>query len=321
MNLQKNKQSWLAGFDYFFVLRPMLFFPGWSTMFAGYLIAYKSKIFYPLLYSDQFDYFHSFLLMISFAMIMGSTFVLNQIADKKSDKINRKLFLISDNHISGTAVKIEVILLFGLAFLIGFMLGNQVVLLMIVFSVLTGYLYNFSPAELKNRPWGSLFANAIMGWLAFALGWSSQQNITWYLIIDSLPYLLFNTALYLFTTLPDVDGDELANKKTLAVRYGIKSVILTAFFLFGLGLLTAIILSDYQALFFYTLSIPFFVQTIISFDTKHTIKTTKFGILFFALSICLKIPFYFIIMIIGFFITKAYFHYRFNINYPNFSGE
>jgi 1,4-dihydroxy-2-naphthoate octaprenyltransferase len=252
---------------------------------------------------------------------MGSTFVLNQIADKESDKVNQKLFIISNSYISNKAAVIEVIILISIALIIGLYLQTQVFLLYIAFTFFTGFLYNFKPAELKNRPWGSLFANAIMGWLAFAIGWSVNQLISLELIIDSLPYLLFNTALYLFTTLPDINGDKSTEKKTLAVKYGIKSVILAAFFLFGIGLLIAVILNDYQAMFFYILSIPFFIHTIISFDIIHTIKSTKYGILFFALSICFKMPLYFIIMLLGFFATKVYFRYRFNLNYPNFSGQ
>ncbi len=299
----------------------MLFFPGWSTMLAGYLISYKSKLYNPLVSPVQIDYFQVFPLLISFAMIMGSTFVLNQIADKKSDKVNRKLFIISDGYITNKSASVEIVILSLAAIYIGFFIHLQVMIFYIFFILLTGYLYNFKPAQLKNRPWGSLFANALMGWLAFAIGWSANQLISIDLIIDSLPYLLFNTALYLFTTLPDINGDESTKKRTLAVIFGPKSVILSAFFLFGIGLMITISLSDYQALIFYILSIPFFILTIKSFEITDTIKATKFAILFFALSICLKIPLYFLIMVAGFFATKLYFRYRFNLNYPNFSGQ
>ena len=59
----------------------------------------------------------------SFAMVMGSTFILNQLADKKSDKINSKLFLISNNHISKKNATLEVIVLTILSFIIGFLIN------------------------------------------------------------------------------------------------------------------------------------------------------------------------------------------------------
>lgn len=321
MNNQSKGKSKRSSLDYIFVLRPMLFFPGWSTMLAGYLISFKSKVFHPLILPDQIDYLQVFILIISFAMMMGSTFVLNQIADKKSDKVNRKLFIISDGYITNKSATVEIVILSLVGLGIGLLINIQVFVFYLFFMLLTGYFYNFKPVQLKNRPWGSLSANALMGWVAFAIGWAANKLISNELIIDSLPYLFFNTALYLFTTLPDINGDESAKKNTLAVKYGIKSVILSAFFLFGIGLMIALMLNDYQSLTFYILSIPFFIMTITSFEVTNTIKATKFGILFFALSICLKFPVYFLLMVTIFFVTKIYFRYRFNLNYPNFTGQ
>ena len=307
--------------DYFFVIRPMLFFPGWSTLLAGYLIPYNSKIYLPFSIIHQINYPELLILISSFAMIMGSTFILNQLADKKSDKINSKLFLISNNYISNKNAIIEVIILTVLSLVIGYLINIKVFVLFIVFFVLTGYLYNFSPFEFKNKPWASLFANGLMGWLAFSIGWSMHGEFNLELIVVSLPYLFFNIALYLFTTLPDVDGDKEISKNTFAVKYGPKPVIISAFFLFGLGVMISILLSDMQAMIFYLLSLPFFILTVISFKIPHTILTTKFAILFFALSVCLKIPYYIFLMVLGFYTTKYYFRFRFNLDYPNFSGK
>jgi len=54
--MSKSERSWLTRLDYFFVTRPMLFFPGWTTMLAGYFIADKGEL-YPLNMTDaQVDY-------------------------------------------------------------------------------------------------------------------------------------------------------------------------------------------------------------------------------------------------------------------------
>lgn len=321
MSKKINEKAILNKLDYFFVLRPMLFFPGWSTLLAGYLIPYKSKIYLPFSTINQINYIELLILIFSFALVMGSTFILNQLADKKTDKINSKLFLISNNLISNKNAIIEVIVLTILSLSIGYLINFKIFVLFIAFFVLTGYLYNFSPFEFKNKPWASLFSNALMGWLAFTIGWSMHGEFNTELIIISLPYLFFNISLYLFTTLPDVGGDKEINKKTFAVKYGSKSVILSAFFVFGMGVTLSIILGDVQAMIFYLLSLPFFILTIISFKIPHTILTTKFAILFFALSICLKLPYYIFLMVLGFYSTKFYFRLRFNLDYPNFSGK
>jgi 1,4-dihydroxy-2-naphthoate octaprenyltransferase len=174
---------------------------------------------------------------------------------------------------------------------------------------------------MKDRPWGSLLANGLMGWLAFSIGWVSNNSIGFQLIIDSLPYLCFNTALYLFTTLPDRDGDKISGKKTLAVLFNIKNIIYLAFLLYLVGLFVSIWSIDRQALIFYILTLPLFIKTLVGQGVEDTIRATKYGILFFSISICLRWPAYFLMMVTGFFGTKWYFKRRFNFDYPNFSGK
>jgi 4-hydroxybenzoate polyprenyltransferase len=319
MSAKKNN-FWLSRLDYLFVLRPILFYPGWSTMLAGYYIHTKSEWF-PDFTQDDTGIIRIILLIAGFAMIMGSSFVLNQLKDIESDKKNRKLFFIADGILSVKTAKSEVLLLTILALLIGFSLKIEVGILFVIFFLVTGVFYNFPPARMKDRPWGSLFANALMGWLAFSIGWSARQPVEFQLLIDSLPYFCFNTALYLFTLLPDKEGDDSSRKKTLAVAYGLKKMVNWAFILYAAGLLISMQLGDYQALLFYLLSIPFFIRTVIHAGISDTIRATKYGILFFALSICIRWPIYFLLMIIGFFGSKYYFKKRFAFDYPNFSGK
>ncbi len=318
MRAEKNN-SWLSRLDYIFLLRPMLFFPGWSTMLAGYFISTKDYLI-PIPGQDV-GYLTIFLLISGFAMLMGSAFVLNQLRDIESDKKNNKLFIISDGIVSPSSARKEVFILTVLSIIIGFYLNYFVGILFILFFVITGILYNYKPASMKDRPWGSLIANALMGWLAFSIGWSVNFEPGMPLIIDSLPYFCFNTALYLFTLLPDVKGDRVAGKKTLAVVHGTKKVILWASLLYAIGLIITIAVVDYQALLFYLLSLPFFVKSIATRQVPDAIRTTKFGILFFALSICLRWPYYLGLMVAGFFITKWYFKHRFDFEYPNFAGK
>jgi 4-hydroxybenzoate polyprenyltransferase len=136
-----------------------------------------------------------------------------------------------------------------------------------------------------------------------------------------MPYICFNSALYLFTTLPDREGDELSGKKTLAVVVGVKKIIRWAFIIYAIGFIFSLLIFDRQALLFFILSLPFFLKTLTGGKVADTIRATKYAILFFALSICMRWPLYFLIMVLGFFSTKLYFKKRFDINYPNFAGK
>jgi len=311
----------LALLDYFFVLRPILFFPGWSTLLAGYLIVYKGSLYQLMIAEPEIDYPQLGILMISFGLLMGSTFVINQICDIESDHKNRKLFFIAEGMIPVKTAFFEVLILSAAAVIMGFYLNTEVGIIYLLFFLFTGILYNYAPFNLKNRPWGSLIANAAMGGLAFAAGWLAVNPWHPEILHDIIPYICFNTALYFFTTFPDIEGDRAAGKKTLAVIFGHEKVILFSFMLYLGGTFAVILLKDMQAAVFYALSLPFFVRTLWTREISDSIRTTKFGIFFFALAMCLKWPLYLIVMITGFFGTRLYYKKRFGFSYPNFLGK
>ncbi len=311
----------LKSLDYFFVLRPMLFFPGWSTLLAGYLIAWNGRILLPANHFMAFNYGEIALLLILFGAAMGGSFLLNQIQDIDSDRSNNKLFFLSEKHISKRAAVWEAALLIVFALTLALAIDRILFVAVGAFILITGYAYNYRPFAFKDNPVTSLLANAAMGWLAFAIGWLAQKSWSTELIFDALPYLFFNTALYFFTTLPDVEGDRANNKNTLAVTHGVAFVIYCAGGLFAVALLSAIWLSDVFALTMLVPSLPFFARAVIRRSVEAAVQSTKYGILFFAIAVCLKLPFYLLLMIAIFGFTKWFFRKRFNFNYPNFAGR
>ena len=312
------KQALLETVDYFFVLRPMLFFPGWTTLLAGYLISDKDTLFFNLSQIKAISFWEITLLLLLSAAAMGASFLLNQLKDIESDLENKKLFIISEGYISKQMAIAETVVLVLLALGLAALFSWTVIWLTAGFVVLTGYLYNFKPFALKDAPLSSLIANSLMGWFAFALGWAAVNVLSWNIVLDALPYLFLNTALYFFTTLPDAEGDRKSGKNTIAVLYGTKFTIRLAFLFFILSVFSAVVLDDYMILLILVLSAPFFISTVWNYSLDSTVRTTKFVILFFAAAICFKIPIFLILMLTGFFGTRWYFKKRFNYDYPNF---
>ncbi len=319
MSLKKNFLPYL---DYFFVLRPMLFYPGWSTLLAGYLIGFKDQwLLFPAQW-HQLNWGLIALLFLTFALAMGGSFLLNQLADVETDRKNKKLFIIAEGHLSFKQAVGEVVLLLLGALILALTISWHIFVTIALFVLITGYLYNFKPFRFKDRPWWSLWANMAMGLLAFCLGWlAAQSSFSVQMFIDGMPYLFFNTALYFYTTLPDVEGDRLAGKKTLAVQFGLKNLVYAAFGFYLVSLVSALLLHDRLALIFVLPTLPFFLFTLLKPQVQTTVHTTKFSILFFALAVCLKVPFYFVLMVTGFFFTRWYFKHRFQFDYPNFKGN
>ncbi len=299
----------------------MLFFPGWSTLLAGYFIADKGRLFVRSFDGALYDPLKITLMFFSFAAAMGASFLLNQLKDIASDKENDKLYFISKGFIRKKAAMAEVFLLIIFAALSAWYISLPVLIVVIAFILLTGYMYNYKPFAMKDKPWLSLLANGAMGFLAFAMGWLGAQDFTARLFYDALPYLFFNTALYFYTTMPDIEGDKKSHKHTLAVDYGVKPLLWAAFALYLMSAAAAFYFWDIQALFFIILSLPFFVMTLIKPDVDSAVRTTKFSILFYALAVCFKLPFYFLLMVLLFFFTKWYFKIRFNVVYPSFGND
>lgn len=290
-------------------------------MLAGYLIASKGTLFFSMQEVQQLNFGEIFSLIVLFASAMGATFLLNQLEDIETDKKNNKLFFLSEKHISPRAAKIEVVLLSLLSLIIAWSFSITIVVITLLFMFITGYTYNYAPFFLKNRPIGSVIANSLMGILAFALGWFVTQTGFEQFIIEMLPYMFLNTALYYFTTLPDLEGDKASNKNTLAVTHGLNFVINLALINFVLGLATSVYSKDYYLLAINLAVLPFFIRLTTNKSVALTIKTTKYTILFFGVAICFKIPFYLVFLILLLLVTKWYYAKRFNYDYPNLKGK
>ena len=320
-----NQKKWIRHLDYFYIARPMLFFPGWNTLLAGYLVAKGEINLWQNIVSGSFQW-HIWiaevaLMMLTFAAAMGGSFIMNQLQEVESDKQNKKLFLIGEKYMSWQKAFIESILLILTAVGISLIFNIQEVLLIIFFVIITGYLYNFPPFQYKNHPFMGLYLNMLMGWIAFALGWSILKNLNLEFFLHSLPYLFLNTGLYFLTTVPDIEGDKAAGKQTFCVRFGIKTTARLCLGCYLLSVLTAILLQDYLILFILLLGFYWMVKSAYRPSVSSVIKTVKMVIFFFSAVICIKFPTYFLLMVFIFYLTKFYYRRRFQFNYPNFRGE
>lgn len=303
--------------DYFFVLRPILFFPGWTTTLAGYLAANPSLK--PLGFSNA-D-FSLILICISSAMVMGAGFIVNQIKDKESDRVNRKLFFLSEGVTRQKTIVIETWILIIASLTLAAYISWIMLLIHALSLFLITVMYNLQPFALKDKTLGSFMANTFMGTFAFAFGWFISKPSFDLFIQNALPYVMFNTALYFLTTIPDSEGDKQAQKKTICVVYGIKTTVYWAFTFEIVSILLALRTLDWIILIPSVLSLPFFVNLVIVKNVSTSIRTIKFGLLFFSLTVGIFFPEYIILIILFFFLTRYYYRKRFNMSYPNFKGE
>jgi len=254
------------------------------------------------------------LLLVTF--LVGAVYILNQIFDVESDRLNQKLFFLSRGYISKKSAFFEMILLDLISIIPAFFISWQLGLLFII-GMIFGFLYSIPPFSFKNRPIGGFMMNALAhGNLAFLMGWCMNQFLSFHALFFSLPYMFAVGAIYLNTTIPDIDGDRGMGKITLAVRWGKKKVIVLTCFLVAISMVLSFLIKDIPFLFASSLSFPFFIYSAFDKKDRVIVITTKVSILFLSIAAGIFYPWYFAILILGFVGTRLYYKARFNLDYP-----
>lgn len=309
-------RSFARAFDSFFLLRPILFFPAWTSYLAG---IWGGRFFG---HDDAFKQHDVSFLWIMFVLtlVMGTVYILNQIQDVETDRANKKQFLIATNAISIKHAFIQAAVMgtggLGAAFFIDIRTGAGLSLLMLI----AGILYNFPPAVCKNHPWPGLLTNGLGGMIIYVLGWTttaSHNSMFWHAVAYTFAFM----AVTLFTTIPDIKGDAGTGKNTFGVRYGIPRTAVMALLFETASLSLACALRDWLLLFPALVAFPFFVLAVVRRDMASMMRATKFSVAALALAVCVIFPWYAAILLVIFLATRVYYKYRFNFNYPNFSGS
>ncbi len=315
------KIDWIKKLDYFFVLRPTLFFPVWTISLSGYWAQQRFggnlPIFNPMFKIGTFDI--TYMLIIGlFTMIMGGVFLLNQLADIETDRLNNKLYLVANGDISKSHALIETGLLFMVPLVLLIRNRPDLVIIMIFALVITGWCYSCQPLVLKDRPISGLFTNLLGGVIIFALGWKIKGTISLEIIRYSAPYVLGVVAVYFFTTIPDLKGDLASGKMTVAAKFGARPVMWAGLLADALAIGAAFWTGDWVALLPTLAALPFFINTVSKNSVAEVLRTNKFATLFLSLIVCLRFPVYLVFITALFFFSKWYYRKRFNIVYPSF---
>ncbi|MBN1542355.1 UbiA family prenyltransferase [candidate division KSB1 bacterium] len=314
----KSEQR-LHRLDYLFVLRPTLFFPIWTFALAGKWAQLRfapSMDHDPLLVIAGVDLSLIIVLGIYTAM-MGGVFVLNQIQDVETDRINNKLYLIANGDIPLHHAWILTLTLAATPFLLAFWARWDLVATMFLSLLLTGWAYSYPPLELMKRPIGGTLINIAAGYLVFSIGWMIEASISGRFFTIATPYVLGFIAVYFLTTVPDHIGDRRAGKITVAVHYGLTWTLSFGAVAAIAAVIAAFISSDRIALLATLPILPFFIQARRKKTKASVLKANKFAALVLSLIVCVRFPAYLALLTAVYFFTKWYYRKRFNIRYPS----
>lgn len=301
--------------DYVFLLRLTLFYPIWTFFLAGCWGGSRlGKGIDDITHSVE-----SFWVAVSLTLLMGSIYILNQIQDVETDRINKKCFHIADGIISVKEAYIEAILLavvsLGFGFWVDLRVGIEFAFLFFLF-----WLYSFPPARWKNRPFMGLFSNGMLGFICYSLGWIAEGG-GGLIKFQMFAYFFACSAVYLNTTLPDIEGDRKTKKMTIGVKYGVRKTVVWALILEIITVLMAFFYKDWL-LFFASIAVfPLFLMSTIRQSVAAAIQVTKLSVMSLTLAVCVFFPLYILPVFGVFFLSRWYYKKRFDFDYPSFKSE
>jgi len=329
------KKAVRFAFDLLFLNRPTLLVPVWTILFLGWTTAHEREFF-----DLTFDLASPFVKMFfAFTAVVCHIYIVNQIIDRKSDKINNKLFLLPNGHIPLSVAWVQAILLLLVSLFISWFWLDFVSFVIILSAAFLGFLYNCPPFKLKDRPWGGFTANALgHGMLTYYAGWYVSLISTQSCGVDAssvfvgIPMVGFlyslsagfaNGAVYLSSTISDIKGDANVNKRTFAVAYGAKNTSLLAAVCVIISFFTAFLIpfQDWIMLIPAAICIPLFLRLYRTQNLKNAFKTFRYPVVILSIATTLFVPAYAILVLVTVIASRIYYKLRFNHEYPSLSKE
>ena len=281
--------------DYFFLLRPTLFFSGITI----YLLA---------LFPEAAKTPH----ILSIVIFQAIIYLYNQIFDKETDRINNKLFYLADDIISERNGKI--LYRFLIILLILFLLLTNIKFSLIILSavILLNYLYSHPKFNWKGKPYLSAISAFIGGCLGYFSGYfTADQNVNAETIYAAVPSGLAVLTAAVLGMILDYQGDLQSGKETLAVKLGVKKTKYLVILISVCGILVSLLQSE--LFFLISFSGTLFIQAVFPEKIAWQLKVP---ILILSLSACWYYPVYFVYIAVYFVVARVYYKRRFNIIYP-----
>jgi 4-hydroxybenzoate polyprenyltransferase len=319
---------WRKMLDCFFLLRIPLLVPVWTIFLLGIITGSSDARVGGVFTGSTALSPVAWWGLLGFSLIVASIYVVNQIVDIESDRINHKLFLLPHGFISvRTAWILAAVCAFGGSAVSIFLINSPTITALFIISLFVGFLYNLPPVQLKNSALGGVTANALgHGMLTFLTGWFIVHNGEPFSratlmagLISGLAPTLANAAVYLATTIPDAEGDRRTGKKTFCVSFGEKkTAIIAAIFCAG-----TLISSFYMLYNTWVMAVPsgisllIFILFAVSTTRERSFKAFKWPVILLSIFVALFIPEYALLILLTFIGSKIYYKWRFNFDYPN----
>jgi chlorophyll synthase len=306
----------LAILDYVFLLRPVILIPGWVFLLLGY---YSGRFWEGDPASPWIPGGTLLLSLVILTAVLGGTYILNQICDRETDRLNRKLFLISEGRIPLWAATAELIVLYAGSLYLGWRFIGIGYGSLVLAAALLGIAYSVRPLRLKGRPGWDISANGLgFGGIAYVMGWITGAPFHPVALLGVLPYALAVGAIHTNATVLDMDGDRAGGDRTIAVCLGgTRRTLWLGIALTAGALVAALSLAETLTVLWAAGSLATFGWALWRNDPGSVATANQLSGRAFVLLQGVRFPHFLVWLVIVYLATKWYYRSRFGIDYPS----
>lgn len=254
--------------------------------------------------------------LLAYSLLMGSVYIANQVFDRDTDRVNKKLYLLAEGYVSLKAAWIEAFLLVLLSLSLSLLFppGFRLFLLL---SLGLGILYSAPPFKFKGRPFLDILSNGLgYGCLAFMTGWLTQGEYRGEHLLKSLPYVLAVAAVFINTTVPDIEGDKRTGNITTGVFLGIRGTTLLALLAILGAVVASVLLGDWLCLIASGAATPLFAWAAVRGRVKPAMVAYQLGGGMLVLLLGVLFPWFLVLLLLTFAALWVYHKMRFGLSYP-----
>jgi len=320
--------------DFIFVTRPLILIPAWSF----YLLGARAGRSEPD--SDEAAGFPGAGLVCLTAILI-TAYLINQIFDRESDRLNHKGHYVTDGLFSVRAVVAMALVFFAVAS-VAFQSVMPAQRIPLALSLVIALTYSLPPIRLCARPFLDLAANAIgYGGLAFVIGFASHSELAVSAWLRAQPWVFMVGATFLHTAILDIDGDRGSGKITTSVRIGVGWSALLAVLIAAAGtgwawavswrgwgdLVAPVVLTISLAAFFYAyIRVRVAInnapdQQMDAAPSRLSSNTVQLSTLAATTAAAMFAPLYLLVLVPLLILSRIYYRARFGLRYPGPAGQ
>ncbi len=296
--------------DRFFLLRPLVLIPA----ITFFLLGRRDS-------GEQQEPWRFVTAAMLYAMLMGSVYVVNQIADIESDRANNKLFLLPRKIVGQGEAVVMAVALSALAMTGAVVLGGNVALYFGL-SLMLGLAYSIPPVALKRRFPFDLLANSLgYGMLAYAAGWSVAGHPEHPDFVRAVPFALCVGGVFVHTALADREGDARSGFRSAGVVLTSSQGAIAALCLVGIALPVALLVENRIAVVGSLASFPLFAYAALRVGPRSVRIAYRGGSAVFVFLVGLLHPTFLLVVLATLGLARVYYSKRFSLDYPSITGE